>query len=197
MLRSSLIFTSFAILSAGCATISEDSCIAGSWESLGYEDGRNGESRGKFSKIAETCTKYGIAADFSQYRIGYDQGLPLYCSYDKGVDHGESGSSVKTECREIDAIPYLDGYDEGRVIYEIRREYDGLVKAYDKTRKALIDVSDRLSVEVMDPDERQRLRKKERRLQHLLDENRIDIRAFERIHGWPRGDLRPVYEDDI
>ncbi len=195
MIRTSLILTSFAVLSAGCATISEDSCIAGSWESLGYEDGRNGESRGKFTKIAETCAKYGVSPNASQYRIGYDQGLPLYCSYDRGYDHGEGGSSLKTECREINAVPYFDGYDEGRVVYEIRREYDSLIQAYDSTRKALVNVSDRLSVETLEPEDRKRLRKKERRLQRQLDENRIDIRAFERIQNWPKRDLKPVYDE--
>lgn len=197
MLRTSLILASFAVLSAGCATISEDSCIAGSWESLGYEDGRNGESRGKFTKIAETCAKYGISPNVSQYRLGYGQGLPLYCSYDRGFDHGEDGSSLKTECREINATPYFDGYDEGRVVYEIRREYDSLVAAYETTRKSLVDVSDRLYDQTLEQDERKRLRKKERRLQRQLDDNRIDIRAFERVQGWPKGDLKPAYEEDI
>lgn len=196
MVRTTLLLAGLAVLSTGCASISEDSCIAGSWESLGYEDGREGESRGHFSKIAETCAKYGITADAVQYRVGYDQGLPLYCSYDRGVKHGETGNSLKTECREINAVPYFDGYDEGRVIYEIRQEYDALIDVYEDTRKALVNVSDRLSIEVMEPDERKRLRKKERRLIRELDENRIDVRAFERIQGWPKGNLTPVYDDD-
>lgn len=197
MLRISLILASFAVLSTGCATISEDSCIAGSWESLGYEDGRNGESRGNFTKIAETCAKYGVSADATQYRLGYVQGLPLYCSYNRGFNHGEDGSSLKSECREINATPYFDGYDEGRVVYEIRREYDNLVEAYEATRTALMNVSKRLSVDALDADERKRLRKKERRLQRELDENRIDIRAFERVQGWPKGDLKPPYQDEV
>lgn len=197
MLRISLILASFAVLSTGCATISEDSCIAGSWESLGYEDGRNGESRGNFTKIAEICGKYGVSADATQYRLGYDQGLPLYCSYNRGFNHGEDGSSLKSECREINATPYFHGYDDGRVVYEIRREYNNLVEAYEATRTALMNVSERLSIDALDADERKRLRKKERRLQRELDENRIDIRAFERVQGWPKGDLKPPYQDEV
>lgn len=189
MIRTTLILAGFVVIAAGCSTISEESCIAGSWESLGYEDGRNGQSRGHFNKIAETCAKYGIAANAIEYRIGYDQGLPLYCSYDKGFDHGEAGSSIKTECREINSAPYLDGYDEGRIVYEIRREYDGLVEVYFDHKTALEDVVARLSDVTLDEGERKRLRKKRRRLENRLDDALIDVRAFERIHGWSKKKL--------
>jgi len=189
MLRKTIFLAGFAFLSAGCATISEESCIAGSWESLGYEDGRNGKSRGHFNKIAETCTKYGILAQATEYRIGYDQGLPLYCSYDKGFDHGEAGNSIKTECREINSGPYLDGFSEGRVVFEIRREYDDLVDRYQNRREALEDVVWRLSEDTLDAKERKRLRKKRKRLKRELDDARIDIRAFERIQGWSKKKL--------
>lgn len=117
MLRKTIILAGFAVLAAGCSTISKESCIAGTWESLGYEDGRNGESRGHFNKIAKTCAKYGISANAMDYRIGYDTGLRQYCSFDKGYDHGNSGKSPKTECREINSTPYLDGYTEGLPLY--------------------------------------------------------------------------------
>lgn len=113
MLRNTIMLTGFALMAVGCATISEESCIAGSWESLGYEDATTGESRGHFTKIAETCAKYDIKANAVEYRAGYDAGLRQYCTYDKGYDHGVSGYSLKTECREINSTSYLDGYNEG------------------------------------------------------------------------------------
>jgi len=194
MRRKLFIYTGIALMTVGCASISEESCIAGSWESLGYEDGRNGESRGHFNKIAETCVKYGVTANATQYRAGYDVGLPLYCSYDKGFAHGESGRSIKTECREINSLSYIDGYDEGRVVYEIRREYEALVELYFDHKTALEDVVSRLSDISLEDGERKRLRKKRRRLENRLDEARIDVRAFERIQGWSKKKLpRPDY----
>ena len=41
MLRKMIILAGFASLTAGCSAISEDACTVGSWESFGYEDGRN------------------------------------------------------------------------------------------------------------------------------------------------------------
>ena len=117
MIRNIIIIAGFAALSASCSTISKDSCIAGSWESLGYEDGRNGESRGHFNKIAKACAKYGISANVLDYRAGYETGVRQYCSYDRGYRHGEAGRALKTECREINSTPYFDGYNTGLPIY--------------------------------------------------------------------------------
>jgi len=84
MIKKIIFGLGFAGVISGCSTISEESCIEGSWERVGYEDGRGGKSLGHFDKIYETCAKYGVTPNAAQYQIGYDQGLPLYCSYDKG-----------------------------------------------------------------------------------------------------------------
>ncbi len=233
MLRKTILLIGTAALLAGCSTISKESCVAGSWESLGYEDGRNGESRGQFNKIAETCAKYGITANNADYRAGYETGLRQYCSYDRGRSHGEAGNSIKAECREMNFTPYLDGYNEGlplycsfdrgfkhgeagnsakgkclrinsveyadghaegRIVYALRQEYDGLIEVYDDRRAALEDVAYRLTTDALDEKERKRLRKKRRRLERELDDVRIDIRAFERLQGWPKLSLpKPNY----
>jgi len=45
MLKKIILAISGAVLISGCATISEESCIEGSWEKLGYEDALGGSSR--------------------------------------------------------------------------------------------------------------------------------------------------------
>ena len=189
MLRKMIVLAGFASLIAGCSTISEEACVAGSWESLGYEDGRNGNSRGTFSKIAETCTKYGVSANASEYFSGYSKGLPLYCSYDRGYDHGVSGRSVKEECREINAIPYFDGYDEGYPIYVVQKEYDDLIEAYNDKRNVLENVAYDISTRDLTQLERRNLQEKKQRLEYELEDLKIDIRAFERVQGWPKRSL--------
>lgn len=175
---------------SGCATVSEETCIAGSWEALGYKDGRSGTSRGHFADIAETCAKYGIAPNATQYRIGYDQGLPLYCSYDKGFSTGDNGNSPKQECLAIGADNYVDGHRDGYEVFVVRSEYEDLIEDYKDVLKALDNVSERLLDETLPAEERKRLRKKRKRLDRDLDDARIDVRAFERIEGWPKRDLQ-------
>ena len=184
-----LLVISFAGLVAGCATISEEACLAGSWESLGYEDGSKGESRGYFNKVAETCAKHGVIANATEYKIGYDQGLPLYCTYDKGFSHGEYGNAVHQECQAISAGVYLDGYAEGRVVYGIRQEYETLIEVFDKTKESILYI-DRKLLEDGITDTERAIHLRNRRAYRLeLDDNLIDIRAFERVQGWPKGDF--------
>ena len=189
MLKKMIIMAGFASLALGCSTISEEACVAGSWESLGYEDGRNGESRGKFNDITETCTKYGVSANADEYFSGYSKGLPLYCSYDRGYEHGVSGRSVKEECREIDAVTYFDGHAEGYPIYVVQKEYDDMIETYDETRKALENVVYSIATRDLTQIERQGLQEKKQRLEYELEDIKIDIRAFERIQGWPKRSL--------
>ncbi|WP_418152894.1 DUF2799 domain-containing protein [Litorimonas sp. RW-G-Af-16] len=94
-----LILSAMAVPLAGlalssCATISEDECIAGSWQDIGYNDGRAGNSRGRFADIASTCAKYDVIPNRNAYMSGYDSGLPLYCTFDNGISRGESGGTL-------------------------------------------------------------------------------------------------------
>jgi len=188
------IIISIAILGMGvglsaCATVSEDTCRAGSWESLGFKDGRNGKSRSRLADIAESCAKYGIAPDQTAYLSGYDKGLPLYCTFDRGYERGLSGSGPKAECEAIGAVAYLDGVTEGAIEYEFNQEYEGLLAGYDDAIEALLDVETRLAGDELEPETRKRLRRKRLRLENRVEDARIDIRAFERIHGLPKYDF--------
>lgn len=194
MMHKSILLTlaaGFAVTAiSGCATVSEETCIAGSWEALGYKDGRNGKSRGHFADIAETCAKYGVTPNASEYRLGYDQGLPLYCSYDKGFSTGDNGNSPKEECLAIGADNYVDGHQDGYATYLVRSEYEDLIDDYNDILKAFDNVSERLLDETLPAEEAKRLRKKRKRLARELDDARIDVRAFERVENWPKRSLQ-------
>ena len=175
---------------SGCATISEGDCVTGSWQDIGYKDGRKGKSRGRFADIAKTCNKYNIVPDRTAYMKGYDQGLPLYCTYDTGYDRGADGSSINRECSGAGFTGYIDGHAEGRIFYDIKSEHQDLIAQYEDAENALIDVRRRLSEDEMDADETKRLRKKAYRLETLAEDLRIDIRAMERVHSnLPRYDF--------
>jgi len=83
----------------------------------------------------------------------------------------------------------LLSFDEGRIVYEIKREYEGILQDYADICEDIIDVTRRLSEDEMDEKERKRLRKKKRRLERNLDQTRVNIRSLERVHGWPQRDL--------
>ncbi|WP_409433852.1 DUF2799 domain-containing protein [Litorimonas sp. RW-G-Af-16] len=189
-----LILSAMAVPLAGlalssCATISEDECIAGSWQDIGYNDGRAGNSRGRFADIASTCAKYDVIPNRNAYMSGYDSGLPLYCTFDNGISRGESGGDPNQECIAINATPYLEGHAEGYAVYQITSEHQSLIDDYEDALTALIEVRRRLDEEDNDADERRRLRKKEIRLDDRREDLRIEVRALERQYGLPRYDF--------
>jgi hypothetical protein len=179
----------FAALSlSSCATISEDECVAASWQDIGYNDGRSGTSRGRFADISKTCAKYSVVPDREAYMRGFEQGIPLFCTYDNGYSNGESGSGVNTECRNLGSQAYADGHADGYVVYQIRSEHRELINRYEETTEDVIEVRRRLREETLDRDEERRLEKKLYRLETRADDLRIEIRALERLHGLPRYD---------
>ena len=58
MMISALALASTTLMT-GCETISEEACLAGNWEDIGFRDGEQGRSRSRLVKIAETCGEVG------------------------------------------------------------------------------------------------------------------------------------------
>jgi len=181
----------------GCASISKDDCLAGSWADIGYRDGVNGQARGKLADYAKTCGKYNVAPDREAYLSAYRQGIAEYCTYEQGLELGESGAGFNQACSGNLSQGFAQGYDEGRVIYEIHHEHAQLVDDYESVLAELVEVRGRLAGDIVDTDEhgnaleltrneRERLVKSQYRLEGELDDRRRDVREFEHLHGLPR-----------
>ncbi len=175
-----------AIGLTSCASISEGECVTGSWSDIGYKDGVNGKARGKLADYSKTCAKYGVTPDRSAYLAVFDQGLVKYCTYEQGFERGENGSSFNQVCADDPQSGFAQGYDEGRVVYEIYAEHKSLISNYDDTLEALAEVRRRLAEDEQTPEERKRLTKKQYRLEGELEDIRIDVRAHERVNNLPR-----------
>ena len=181
----------------GCASISEDECISGNWSDIGYKDGVNGKSRGKLADYAKTCIKYGVEPNRDVYLTAFENGLVKYCTFEQGLKLGEDGSSYNQVCSGDLANGFSQGYDEGRVVYEINREHKRLISDYEETLEDLVDVRGRLAGDIIDKDgegniiplstsERKLLTKKQYRLEGELDDKRQDVRDFEYANDLPR-----------
>jgi len=186
-----------AIGLAGCTSISEDDCIAGNWSDLGYKDGVNGKSRDTLSGYIKTCAKYDVKLNRDVYLAAFESGLLKYCTYEQGYELGENGNSYNQVCSGDLSTGFSQGYDEGRAVYEIYREHKRLIGEYDDTLSALVEIRGRLAGDITDKDddgniiplnasERERLTKKQYRLEGELDDWRQDIRDFEYDNNLPR-----------
>lgn len=178
---------------SGCQTVSEDVCLAGNWEAIGFKDGANGKSENRLGKIVEGCAKYGSSVDNQAYWAGYEAGLTKYCTFQRGYSRGESGGSYNQVCSGDLAMDYAPGYEEGHAIYEIHREHKRLISRYEDRAGAFYDVRTRLQNPDLEDEERRRLKKKARRLEHEMDNLRYNIRQFERRHGLHKVQLNRGY----
>lgn len=102
-----------ALAMSSCATISEEECLAGGWEDIGFRDGENGMSQARLADYNSTCSKFSVSPDRSAYLRGYDQGLQLYCDYDRGFSRGSEGNSAQARCEAFPESGYFVGYEQG------------------------------------------------------------------------------------
>jgi hypothetical protein len=190
MFRNLFISVGLVGLLAGCATISEESCLAGNWESLGYDEASAGGSRDNFGSIVKDCAKHNVTADRISYMRGYDQGLAQYCVYDRGYDRGAAGGTPLAECVRAGFTDYADGVEAGRYEYELRQAHSSMVKDYRQIRENIEDLERRIAEDdTLTDTDITALRRDIRTMDGQLVDLRIDIRAFEAQHGWPKVEL--------
>lgn len=175
---------------SGCASISEDQCLAGNWAERGYNDGLSGKSRGKLSDYAKACGEYSVLPDSEAYLNAYEEGLVGYCTYERGYSRGERGDSYNRVCSGELALDYRPGFDAGQVVYKIHSTHENMIQRFENTVRAIKDVDYRLENPDLNDDERLRLRKKLRRLRDRAENLRRDIRSFERRYDLRRYRLR-------
>lgn len=115
----------FAIVAlTGCATLSEDECLAGNWQAIGFEDGAQGQPPDRVGAHREACERYGVTPNLSLWRAGYDQGLDSYCTRDNGFRVGATGAAYHGVCQGARGSEFLIAYRDGSQVYELRSALD-------------------------------------------------------------------------
>jgi hypothetical protein len=109
-----------ALVVSGCASMSDEECLATDWSAVGYEDGARGYTTERFSRHRQACAKHGITADFGAYQAGRDQGLVEYCQPGRGYDVGVSGGRYYGVCSADLERDFLDAYNAGYHLYTLR-----------------------------------------------------------------------------
>ncbi len=106
-----------ALVIGGCATLSEEQCAVRDGRSLGYADGMSGQLSTRLMQHREACIKYNIDVDGEAYRVGYAEGLQLYCTGPNGFEQGRQGAQYRNVCTGQQAGEFHDGYRDGRKLY--------------------------------------------------------------------------------
>lgn len=107
------------LLLSSCASISKDECRAGDWERIGYKDSSSGHDSSRLGSHIEECGKVGVQIDKNLYTKGYQDGLKIYCTYDKGLEVGRDGGFYRDICPGDLAREFRRGYQLGQQINKI------------------------------------------------------------------------------
>jgi len=121
-----------------CAPLSKDQCQAANWQQIGYQNGLKGRDAARFEEERRACAEHGLGADATGWKLGYAQGLGLYCRPEHGYDIGRRGESYGDVCP-----PDLDA--QFRPAYEDGRQIAAIVSALDQRRAQRNDIAQRLA----------------------------------------------------
>lgn len=112
------------LLAGSCATLTEEQCQAGDWAGIGYGDGANGYGTGRFGDHLKACEQHGVVPDQAAYMTGRARGLTVYCQPGRGFQVGRSGGGYGGVCPASLEGPFLGGYSDGRIVWDVQQRYD-------------------------------------------------------------------------
>ena len=112
------------LLAGSCASLSEEQCLAGNWDGIGYRDGSNGYGTGRFGDHVKACEKHGVMPDQAVYMTGRARGLTVYCQPGKGFQVGRTGGGYGGVCPASLEGPFLGGYNDGRLVWDAQQRFD-------------------------------------------------------------------------
>ena len=121
-------FLMIGLLTWSCASLDEDQCKRGDWETIGHRDGAKGSPMSVIEKHQEACEEYGVTVDLGKYKIARKEVLKTYCTPENGLDVGVSGKRYYNVCK---SKGFLKNYKIGRKIYSIESDITGLENEID------------------------------------------------------------------
>lgn len=121
-----MLLAGLGLLLHGCATMSEDECLAADWWIIGHKDGFEMRPRSYLAEHQEACAEYGVTPDRNAYAEGYRSGrqdfLRRYCTRSNGYTVGREGGSYIGLCPDSMEEPFLAGFRRGKEVREIEME---------------------------------------------------------------------------
>jgi hypothetical protein len=175
-------------IASGCASMSAEECAYSDWSAIGYGDGARGYTSDRFSAHNKACAKHGVAADFSAYQEGREDGLREFCQPSRGYQLGENGGRYNGVCAADLEPDFLDAYRIGSHLHTLRSNVNSASSGIAVRERELEDIeSSMLSKEL-------RLIDKE-----ATTEERIQILADLKNHSERTGELeaeiKQLYSD--
>lgn len=132
----------FALLLAGCSSLSKQECQQADWYLIGLEDGARGYDIGHIGRHREACAKVDVVPDLDRYRAGMSEGHERYCTRERGYALGKSGQSNPHVCRGEAAKAFNHGFGLGREYHRLQQALADLEKQLDDHGKQLASLAE-------------------------------------------------------
>jgi len=122
----------------GCSTLSEKQCKTAKWAELGERDAYDGYPRERLYDHHKACSEYSVAPQAAAYNEGWEKGVRLYCTPQRGFDVGKSGGSYRRICPPELEAAFQRGFETGQGLYRESKHSDQLrrdIQAYEDKLK--------------------------------------------------------------
>lgn len=101
----------FLLSFSSCASRwSSKTCTETNFGDLGYQEGSSGKAN-LINSYNQACLKKKVQIPIRDYKIGYQKGLLVFCSPEKGFAEGSKGQNLQSLCGSTEA--YTKAYKKG------------------------------------------------------------------------------------
>jgi len=105
---------------AGCASLSQEKCVAGDWYAIGEQDGERGYREDRYQAHNNACSEYGVGVNVAQYKQGREAGLALYCTPENAYQIGLRNDFYYDVCPAMKQAEFKKAYRKGRQLARAR-----------------------------------------------------------------------------
>jgi Protein of unknown function (DUF2799) len=127
-------------LTAGCAGMSKNECLAVDWRTVGYEDGVEGRPGDQIQEHRKDCAKYGVRTDLDLYQQGRSQGLHEFCQPVNGYRLGVRGGNYYGVCPVELEQPFLAAFNSGHELHVLVARVSNTQYALESKRRELAGI---------------------------------------------------------
>lgn len=181
-----------AVLLSGCATMSEDQCMAGDWGGKGYQDGLNGRQEERLQDHASACGKYGVTPNPQAYYSAREQGLRTYCRWENGFRVGRQGNSYYGVCSPAEERRFLPAYQDGVALHSAESALSNAESSLRSAEARIRDRQDKLDAKERELRQDGLSREERERIRERIREVRGELRDAHRNAERASYDLRQV-----
>lgn len=101
------------LFSTACS-LSKKDCETADWYERGFRDGRVGEFTSALTKYKQQCAAHKVEIEIQHYKMGYNDGLAVFCTFDNGYKEGLVGRVDLDVCPPKSRGEYYRGYWAGK-----------------------------------------------------------------------------------